>query len=73
MKNTQKQHTSQKYERFKDVTVDKSNLEQYIYYRTTKKNPFIRVKVGKLQTDFVGKYETIDELRQKALSFLESL
>ena len=73
MKNSQKQHTSQKYERFKGITVDKSNLEQYIYYRTAKKIPFIRVKVGKLQTDFVGKYETIDVLRQKALSFLESL
>lgn len=73
MKNTQKQHSAQKYERFKDVTVDKENLEQYIYHRTAKKIPFIRVKIGKLQTDFVGKYETIEDLRKKALEFLESL
>jgi len=73
MLKTQKQHANQKYERFKGVIIDKTNLEQYIHYRNPKSGPFIKVKIGELQAAFVGKYETIDELRQKALSFLESL
>lgn len=73
MLRTQKQHETQKYERFKDVVFDKNDLEQYIYNRSTNGIPFIRVKIGKLQTSFVGKHQSIQELQEKALAFLQSL
>jgi hypothetical protein len=73
MKNTQKQHEDQKKERFKDVEFDRNNLEKYIYHRTSKGSPFIRIKIGKLSTDFVGKYQTIEQLKEKAIEFLKSI
>lgn len=73
MKNTQKQHEDQKKERFKDVEFDRDNLEKYIYHRTYKGSPFIRIKIGKLSTDFVGKYQTIEKLKEKAIEFLKSI
>lgn len=73
MKNTQKQHEEQKYEKFKNVSIDKDNLEQYIRNRTSSGIHSIRVKIGKLQTDFVGKHQTIEELKNRAIQFLQSI
>ena len=70
MNNTQKQHEQQKFDRFKHLEIDISNIDKYIYERSSNNNKFIRVKVNGVQTDFVGKHQTLEELRTKAKDFL---
>ena len=69
MTRTQSQHYSAKLNGFKGSVIDIDNLDQYIYER---KN-FIKVKVDKKQTSFVGKFQTIDELKQRARNFLKEV
>ena len=66
MVSAQSQHMAQKFVRFKDIKVDHSNLDQYIHVE--KKT--IVVVVNGIQTQFVGKYETEEALKQKAKEFL---
>jgi len=44
------------------VTNDNRNNSQYI-----------KVKINKIRTDFVGKYETIDEIKERAIQFIKEL
>ena len=69
MKRTQDQHYQNKLKKYKDITIDKNNLDQYIYERKT----FIVVKVNNIRTDFVGKYETKEILRERAQEFLKQI
>ena len=59
MKLSQNQHSVKKFERFKNVTVDKTNYEKYIHIiRNNKLNyEYVRVIIGKVRTNFVGKFE----------------
>ncbi len=67
---TQKQHASQKYARFQGEKIDIQNLEKYLYTKHAKGKPFVVVKINGKQTSFVGKYQTIEELRQQATEFI---
>ena len=75
MQSTFKQHMNQKFERLKDVKIDESNIEKYIYY--VKNNSldytYIKVKINNIQTTFVGKHETIEEIKTRAIDFINKL
>jgi hypothetical protein len=75
MKSTFKQHISQKFERFKDVRIDETNIEKYIYYvnNNTLNYKYIKVKINNIQTTFVGRHETIEEIKIRAIDFIKKL
>ena len=75
MKLTQGQHNAQKFDRFKHVTVDKDNLEKYIYIRHNgpENYDYIYIKIQGKHASFVGKHETLPETKIRALQFLNDL
>lgn len=75
MNNVQQQHMNQKFERFKNVKIDESNIEQYIHVTTnnTLNYQYIKINIQKIKASFVGKYETIDEIKKRAIQFINNL
>jgi len=75
MQSTFKQHMNQKFERLKDVKIDESNIQKYIYYvkNNSLNYTYIKVKINNIQTTFVGKHETIEEIKKRAIDFIEKL
>jgi hypothetical protein len=75
MNNVQQQHMNQKFERFKNVKIDESNIEQYIHVTTinTLNYQYIKINIQKIETTFVGKYENIDEIKNRAIQFINDL
>lgn len=74
MLRSQKQHSNNKLIKFKNANVDMTNLEQYIRIRNKKDgSKFIKIIIGDISTQFNGKYETIEELKEKAIDFLKSV
>ena len=67
---TKAQHEKQKYDRFANQVIDEDDLEQYIHVKHAKGIPFVVVKVNGKETTFVGKYESIDVLKDRAKEFL---
>ena len=58
----------------KDINIDLDNLEQYIKVINKKDgSKFIRVIVEDKKTSFVGKYETIDQFKLRAIEFQKSV
>lgn len=71
MERTQKQHLKTKLESFQGVEIDLSQTDKYIRIRNKKDGTqFVRVVIGKKITSFVGKYESIEKLHEKAIEFL---
>lgn len=66
---TQKQHDSHKIEIFKDEKLDTNNLEKYIHIHKSR----VRVVINKKRVEFVGKHQTMEELHQRAIDFLQKL
>jgi rRNA processing protein Krr1/Pno1 len=73
MLRSQQQHYASKLSRFKGVIIDEENIEQYLKIRKSNGSTFIRIKIGDKTTSIVGKYETLDELKQKAVEFIQSI
>jgi len=73
MKRTQQQHLLQKINRFKGSCIDIDNLDQYLKERKFNGNKGILVKIGHLETNFVGKHETLEEIRSRAMDFLKAV
>lgn len=75
MNNVQEQHLNQKFERFKNVKIDESNIEQYIRVanNNTLNYQYIKINIQKITASFVGKYETIDEIKSRAINFIKDL
>jgi len=75
MKNAQEQHLSKKFEMLRHVTVDQANIDKYI--RVIKNNTlnfeYVRVTIDKIRTTFVGKFETIEEIKERARTFIKEL
>ncbi|NBP57522.1 hypothetical protein EBU71_13500 [bacterium] len=72
MLRTQKQHSESKIANFKNVNIDLDKIEQYIKIRNKKDgSKFIKVIVGNKQTSFVGKFNTLEELKERAIQFLK--
>jgi hypothetical protein len=74
MLRTQKQHSESKLAYFQNANINLDNIEQYIKIRNKKDGSrFIKVIVGNKITSFVGKYNTLEELKEKAIQFLKSI
>ena len=74
MLRSQKQHYNAKAARFKDVSINMDNLDQYIRIRQAKDgSKFIKIIIGKIATSFTGKYETLEELKERAIKFIKTI
>jgi group I intron endonuclease len=75
MKSAQEQHLSKKFEMLRHVTVDQTNIDKYI--RVIKNHTlnfeYVRVTIDKIRTTFVGKFETIEEIKERARTFIKKL
>jgi group I intron endonuclease len=75
MKLSQEQHLSKKFEILRHVTVDQTNIDKYI--RVIKNHTlnfeYVRVTIDKIRTTFVGKFETIEEIKERARTFIKEL
>jgi hypothetical protein len=71
---SQKQHFINKMNIFKGIDIDINNLDQYIKIINKKDGTkFIRIRINNKTTTFVGKYETIEILKERAKEFLKSV
>jgi len=72
---SQIQHLKQKFDRFKDVTVDESKIEQYIRVRKINKtqSEYIVIIINKIETSFVGRSENIEDIKERARTFIKEL
>jgi len=72
MLRVQKIHSNSRFEKYKDIDIDKTNIDKYI--SIIKNNllnyEYIRVTFGKMRTTFVGKYEKIEDIKQRARQFI---
>ena len=75
MKRSQTQHFENKFHRYPNVRIDENNIDAYIHVirNNILKYDYITVKIEKIKTSFVGKYETIEELRARARLFILTL
>lgn len=75
MKLSQNQHLTKKYDLFKDVFIDDKNIDNYI--RVVKNNnnntEYVCVIINKIKTSFVGKYEPITVIKDRARQFIYDL
>lgn len=73
MKQIQNQHLTKKYDRFKDVVIVDDDIDKYI--RVIKNNAnnteYVNIVIdNKRITQFVGKHETIEEIKIRAKKFI---
>jgi hypothetical protein len=74
MKRSQHQHISRKFEKFKNVTIDENNIDQYMHMiNSDKLGTYIRIIINGIKTTFVGKYETTDTIKNRARIFILDL
>jgi group I intron endonuclease len=76
MKLTQKQHLTNKYDRFKDIVIVDDDVDNYIRVlkNNTNNTEYVRIVINKKRiTTFVGKHETIDEIKTRAKKFILDL
>jgi len=75
MKLSQEQHLSKKFEMLRHVTVDQTNMDKYIHVirRNASNSEYVRVIIEKIRTTFVGKFETIEEIKERARTFIKEL
>ena len=72
MKRVQKQHLVNRFEKYKDINIDANNIDKYI--STIKNNilgyEYVVIKFNKMRSTFIGKYETIEEIKNRARQFI---
>jgi hypothetical protein len=75
MKRVQNQHTSKKFAKFEHVSVDENKIDDYLsIIRVNKTNTeFVRVTIDGIRTTFVGKYEKVEFIKQRARVFILDL
>lgn len=75
MVSSQKQHLKNKFDRFKNVTIDESNIEKYLHViHNNKLNyDYIRIIINRIRTTFVGKTENIEDIKKRARTFIKEL
>lgn len=67
------QHSQKKYDLFKNEKIDIDNLDRYMRIENHKNGPIIKVTINKKRTSFVGKHQTLEELKERALEFLATI
>jgi len=72
---TSQQHIQKKFELFKNVVIDPTDLNKYLYVIHESKNDlhYVRVKVDKARVNFYSKHESLSILRERAYNFLLEL
>ncbi len=73
MKQIQNQHLTKKYDRFKDVVIVDDDIDKYIRVlkNNTNNTEYVRIVINnKRITTFVGKHESIDEIKNRAKKFI---
>jgi hypothetical protein len=76
MKLVQNQHLEKKFEILRDVELDQDNLDQYISIKTNNKNNTKYIQIAfdrKRRISFVGKHESIEQTKDRALQFMREL
>jgi group I intron endonuclease len=76
MKNVQNQHLEKKFEIMRGVEIDSNNLDQYISIITNNKNntKYIQITFDrKRRISFVGKHESIENIKERAIHFMREL
>ena len=74
MYSAQTQHQSKKFEKFKNVRIDNADIEKYIRVsKTPKIGEYITVSIDSVVTTFVGKHETLEQTKQRAIEFIQSI
>ena len=75
MKAVQIQHSKQKFVKFKNVTVDETKIDKYLHliHNTKTNTDSIRVSISGIRTLFVGKYENIEDIKERARLFILDL
>ena len=63
MKRVQKQHSVNRFDKYKNIDIN--NIDKYISIikNNTLSYEYVRVTLNKMRTTFVGKYETIEEIK----------
>lgn len=72
MKRVQQTHSVNRFDKYKNISIDSENIEKYIHVikNNTLNYEYVRVTLNKMRTTFVGKYETIEEIKQRARKFI---
>ena len=70
---SQAQHSRAKLAIFKDVTIDMEHIDSYIKVRKTKNGTLVKVMIGGKTTSFAGKYESLENTKERALQFIRSI
>jgi hypothetical protein len=72
MKRVQKIHSNNRFDKYKDIHIDSNNIDKYIHVinNNTLGYEYVRVTLNKMRTTFVGKYESIEEIKQRARKFI---
>lgn len=73
MKRSQTQHSIQKLQRFRGISIDTKDLDKYLSTKRISGHPAIIVKVGDTEASFVGKYESLETLKERAKEFLKEV
>ena len=75
MLNSQKQHLSNKFEKHRNACIDIDNIDKYISVinNYTLKYEYVRVTIEKIRTNFIGKFESIEQTKERAKKFIKEL
>ena len=75
MFNSQKQHLSNKFEKYRSACIDIDNIDKYISVinNYTLKYEYVRVTIEKIRTNFIGKFESIEQTKERAKKFIKEL
>jgi hypothetical protein len=72
MGRVQKIHAINRFDKYKNIPIDNNNIDKYIHIikNNTLNYEYIRVTINKMRTTFVGQYETIEEIKNRARKFI---
>jgi len=72
---TQKQHLGNKFEKYRTVTINEKDIDGYIHVIRNNKleYTYVRVTIDRVRTTFVGKFETIQQIKERAREFIKEL
>ena len=72
---TQKQHVDKRFNLFKNFKINRDDIDQYISIikNNTQNYEYVRVTINKVRTNFVGKFESIESIKERARQFIFDL
>ena len=72
MERVQKIHAINRFDKYKNIHINSNDIDKYIHIikNNTLNYEYIRVTINKQRTTFVGQYETIEEIKNRARKFI---